>query len=565
MTNSLPDPQKGPGSRPLEESTSTPPRFSAAGMLLGTLFFAFSLTPSLVPRPVVFQGVVSGLSLTLGYAAGRLAQWIWSFLELPSPRPRHRRAAIVVLSASCAAVAVGFLVRATAWQNDLRALMGMDPVEDIRPLTVAGVALGLFALLHTAAWQFRKVALFFAQRLRPVFPRRLALLTGLALTGSLAWTLGNGVIFAWILRTLDASYRQIDAVLHPETAPPDNPLKTGSSASLVRWEDIGRQGRAFVSSGPSAEDLAAFLGTSAMEPLRVYVGLNAAETPRQRARLAVEELRRVGAFAREVLLLVTPTGTGWVDPAALDPLEFLHRGNIASVAVQYSYLPSPLALLSHGGYGVEAARALFEEVYQAWTLLPKEGRPKLYLFGLSLGAQLSDLSFSLYDILGDPIQGALWVGPPFRSPTWRHVTAERDPASPAWLPRFGDGSVVRFMNQWGMAEPPDKPWGPFRILYLQYGSDPFTFFATSAFYREPEWLRGARAPDVLPSLRWYPIVTMVQLAADMAVGAEAAPLGFGHNFSPAHYIDAWIALTEPSGWTPAEIRRLKQHFAGYRR
>ena len=47
------------------------------------------------------------------------------------------------------------------------------------------------------------------------------------------------------------------------------------------------------------------------------------------------------------LIVVMPTGTGWIDPAAMDTVEYLHGGDVASVAIQYSYLTSWLSLLAH--------------------------------------------------------------------------------------------------------------------------------------------------------------------------------------------------------------------------
>jgi uncharacterized membrane protein len=35
-------------------------------------------------------------------------------------------------------------------------------------------------------------------------------------------------------------------------------------------------------------------------------------------------------------------------------------------------------------------------------------------------------------------------------------------------------------------------------------------------------------------------------------------MGHGHVYAPEHYIDAWIAITEPEGWTAARIDRLKR-------
>ncbi|HAJ88051.1 MAG TPA: hypothetical protein DCP33_14310, partial [Pseudomonas sp.] len=91
-------------------------------------------------------------------------------------------------------------------------------------------------------------------------------------------------------------------------------------------------------------------------------------------------------FERSVLVLVSPTGPGWIDQAAMIAVEYLHHGDIASVALQYSYLNSPLALLVEADYGRDVARALFAEIYGYWTELPAERRPRLYLHGLSLGA-----------------------------------------------------------------------------------------------------------------------------------------------------------------------------------
>jgi uncharacterized membrane protein len=340
-------------------------------------------------------------------------------------------------------------------------------------------------------------------------------------------------------------------------------LKTGSRASLLAWDELGRAGREFISSGPTSADLRAFSGKAAPEPIRVYVGLRAAETPEARASLALEELKRVGAFERSVLILVTPTGTGWVDPAAIDSVEYLHNGDVASAALQYSYLASWLSLLVEPGYGADAARALFKKIYAHWTTLPKDSRPRLYLHGLSLGAMNSEQSTELFEVLGDPFHGALWSGPPYSSRLWRSITTGRNPGSPAWLPRFRDGSLVRFMNQDGKAaEPPgpDADWGPMRIIYLQYASDPVTFFDYRALYREPDWMLPPRGPDVSSQLRWHAVVTLLQLMLDMAM-ATAAPIGYGHVYAPAHYIAAWIEVTDVRDWSPEQISRLERHLA----
>jgi uncharacterized membrane protein len=535
------------------------PHVSTVGMLFGTLFFALSLTPSLLPRGDVVQGVVSGLCMAAGYAVGALGVWLWRFLHLPAPRERVQHIAYIVAAVLCGLLVIVFLWQASRWQNNVRALMGMDEVAGVRTLVVGSVALLVFAVAFAIGKAFRKVSHLLSRKLGRVVPPRPAYIIGLVLSFYLFWLLVDGVLVSFMLRSADASHKQLDALMEPEAERPTDPMRAGSAASLIGWKDMGRQGRRYLANGPSAADISVVAGQPAREPIRVYVGLNAAETPEERAELALAELKRVGGFERSVLVIIAPTGTGWVDPAGLDPLEYLLRGDVASVAAQYSYLPSPVALMSDGAYGVESTRALFQVVYDHWRGLPRDERPSLYLFGLSLGALNSDHAFDFYDIIADPFDGALWSGPPFRTETWRRTTERRRPDSPEWLPRFRDDSVVRFANQDGGLASGRAPWGQFRIAFLQYASDPITFFSPESFYREPAWMKPPRGPDVSDDLRWFPIVTMLQLAADMAAGTS--PPGYGHEFAPEHYLDAWHALVEPEGWSEPALARLRQHFA----
>src|SRR5699024_1362885 len=337
------------------------------------------------------------------------------------------------------------------------------------------------------------------------------------------------------------------------------PMKTGSKASLLNWDEIGRSGRDFVAESPDKADLKKFTNDGVQEPIRVYAGIQSGNFE-ERADLALQELIRFNAFSRSVLVLNTPTVTGWVDPAATEPIEYHYRGDIATVSAQYSYLPIALSLLFEGEYGEEMAQALFQKVYGYWSELPKDDRPKLYLHGLSLGALNSDRSFDLFDIIDDPFDGVLWSGPPFRSETWKRITAQRMTDSPAWLPRFRDDAVVRFANQNGGLDQGKASWENFRIAYLQYASDPIVFFDLSTFWREPEWMKNPRGFDVSPKLEWYPVVTMMQLVADTFVGTEA-PAGYGHEYASVDYMRSWLELTEPPGWSRKELERLRAFFA----
>ncbi len=536
---------------------------STPGLLLGTLFFAASLTPSLLPRTLGMQGVLSGVSLAAGYGLGVFGRWLWGYLELPLPTARRQRTVTLSAAGICLATALLFLRQAAEWQNSIRVLMELDPVDTAHPIRVGIIAAVVAILLLGVGRLFGLLFRISAHWLSDHLPRKVANVLGVFSAVAVFWLVINGVLLDFVIRTTDASFRQVDALMEPDVEEPASPLRTGSAESLVAWADLGRRGREFVASGPRPTELREFLDPldpeEVMEPIRVYVGLNSAESIQERARLALEELERVDAFSRSVLVVATPTGTGWIDPDAINTLEYLHGGDVATVAVQYSYLPSWLSLMAEAEYGDETARALFREVYGRWTDLPEDARPELYLYGLSLGALNSDLAADLYDIIADPFHGALWAGPPFRSTTWRQVTDGREPDSPAWLPRFRDGSVIRFANQDNGLDIHEAEWGPLRIVYLQYASDPITFFDQSALYRQPEWMEEPRGPDVSPELRWYPVVTMLQLAVDIAAG-DTAPVGYGHVYAAEHYIDAWLAVTDPPGWPPEEVARLKEWF-----
>lgn len=531
---------------------------SLTGLLLGTLFFAASLTPSLLPRPYLVQGVLSGGCFAIGYGIGTFLLWLWDYLELPKPQGRISHAVKIAAVGVAIITALVFLWHASDGQNSIRLLMGLEPVESAHPFKVGLIALITFIVLIALARLFQLIYRSSSRWLNRYVPSRLSRFIGFVLAAVIFGTAINGVLFRSLLHVADSSYREVDARMDAEIPQPTDPLKSGSAASLLDWDELGRMGRRFVSSGPSQSQISEFTGRTAKEPLRSYVGLRSAETAKERAKLALDEMIRVGAFDRSVLIIAIPTGTGWVDEMAMDPLEYLHDGDVATVAVQYSYLASWLSLLVEPGYGGETATALFDTVYDYWTKLPKDQRPKLYLYGLSLGAMNSQQSSELFQVLGDPYQGALWSGPPFTSRLWRSITDSRNAGTPEWLPVFRDGSYARFTNQHNALKLPGAEWGPMRIVYLQYASDPITFFSSRDAYRQPDWMKVPRGPDVSPQLTWYPVVSMLQLALDLAM-STTTPIGYGHVYAPQHYIDGWVEVTDVQ-WSQADIDRLKQFF-----
>lgn len=536
--------------------------FSTLALCLGALCFGFALTPGLVPHPGTVQGALAGASFAAGYGIGVGLVLLWQALGLrvwlrPGPAARQAFSWLVL-----AAILGATWLHADA-QEDLRGLMGLPPDGPLRIVTLLLTAVPVAAVLLILGRLFRSAMLTVARGLSPLLPERLALLLGFLIAVLLFSFIGNDVIVRRILEAFDASYQALDETLPASADPPSDPLKTGSAASLIPWGGIGNEGRQRVLDPLDAAAIGAITGAPAREPLRVYVGLGSADTPEARARLALDEAIRIGAFDRKVLVIATPTGTGWIDPSAMMPLEVLTGGDVATISVQYSYLPSWLSLLTVPEYGEETAKAVFAAIHDHWRALPEDRRPQLYLFGLSLGARNSDLSADFYDLIGAPYQGAFWAGPPFGSRSWVDITRARLPDTPQWLPRFRDGSVVRFLNQYEM---PDrgKPWGPLRIVYLQYASDPITFFSPSILWQEPDWMKPPRGPDVSPDLRWIPVITFLQIGFDVMT-ATTTPRGFGHVYAGTDYLNGWLALLSPEGlsgtWDDAALTRLRTAIA----
>jgi len=529
---------------------------SPPGLLVGSVFFALSLTPSLLPRTELVQGVLSGCCFAIGYGFGNLAHWLWGFLGLKVPPGRVTRLLGVLVGLVCIGLVLVALWYSNTWQNSVRAVMEMPPVEESQPLQIATFALPIAAVILVLGKLLVTIIRLVWGWLLPHMPRRAAFVVATALVALLVSILVNNLFLRAALRAADNFYERLDALVQTDAEPPGQWFQTGSAQSLIEWETIGRDSRVHVQSGPDAATIEAMTGKPAMQPLRSYVGLRSAPTVTERAQLALAELVRIGAFERSVLVLVMPVGTGWVDRAAIDTLEYLHGGDVASVAVQYSYLTSVLSLWVEPELGTETAQALFNTVYNYWTQLPRDDRPRLYLHGLSLGALASQNSTTVYDVLADPFDGALWAGPPFSSPIWSRMTESRQPGSPAWLPRFGNSSAVRFMNQSGARDWEGLSWGPMRIVFLQYASDPIVFFSFDADWQRPDWFNEPRGPDVSPALNWYPVITFLQLALDAAL-AQTPPVGHGHVYAPADYIDAWVEVTQPEGWTQGELEALK--------
>jgi uncharacterized membrane protein len=531
-------------------------RLTVPGLWGALVFTSMSLTPSLLPRTAITQGVLTGISAATGYGLGVLVAVIGrAFADREPRRPTPR--SWQVLGAVAAVTLLPMLVLARIWQNEVRDLMGVGHPPLWRlvlvPLVAALVFMALVGLgrllLGAARWTGGWLARWMGVRA--------ARALGAIVVATLVVLVVSGLLVDGFIAVADRVFATRDTGTHDDATQPTSELRSGGPGSLIAWDSLGRQGRGFTGRGPSAEDIAAFQGATAETPIRTYAGLATSADTEERARLAVDDLERAGGFDRAHLLVTTTTGTGWLDPGSMAAFEYVAGGDSAIVGLQYSFLPSWISYLVDQPRAREAGRALFDAVYERWSELPPAGRPRLYVTGESLGSFGMEAAFSGEADLRIRTDGALFTGPPRFNPLFREFTEGRDAGSPEVEPVYRDGRTVRFVSRFDRGvEPTDRPWDDTRVLYVQHPSDPIVWWGADLLLSRPDWLREPRGHDVSDAMRWYPLVTFWQVTIDMPF-AVGVPDGHGHRYTTGS-VDAWVTLLGPEGWTEADAERLRQ-------
>lgn len=408
-------------------------------VLTVVLATAISLAPPLLPRQSVVQGVVTGLSVVIALAVLRIVMAARRRAGRP-PRPARPelRVPVALVGGSVLLVAAAGAHR---WQNGVREAMSVPPLNQrywFEALTVAiVVAAALLAV-----------------------PRLVRLLSRRRVTAVALVTLGIGAVTVVVSpgETIGAA---------SSTALPAG--LSGGAGSAVSWNRLGREGQKFVSLPATGS------------PIRIYVPLSAAPDPSARAELAVDELRRARAFDRPHLVVAVPTGSGWVDAAAVRGFENRWGDDVAIVAQQYADTPSWMAFVFDPGSATESARALVGAVRRHVESLPESARPRVHVYGQSLGAVGGSAVFDEDRV--EPCD-ALWVGPPAGG-------------------RYADGATV-----------------------LANTSDPVVWWQPSLLWSPPD-LDRARRDAPVPS--WIPVVSFLQTTVDLLVSLDAAP-GHGHRY-----------------------------------
>jgi uncharacterized membrane protein len=541
-------------------------RLDFVGLAIGTLFFCLSLTPSLLPRDWLFAGLIGGINAAIGYGLGVFFGKLFRRMVLrqrswwpPSKRVLYVLKGLTVAGSVVLCLLV--IIPAAAWQRQVSGLMGIEGPATLsysRTLILAFVVwaalVGVARVLFDAS---KTLARYLIRRWR--VNDEVALFIGMSVVVILVITLVNGVLLRGFLAGASRVFQPQNATTAEGVEQPLQPERSGSPDSFAPWDTLGYQGRNFVANGPSVTDLTRLNGRPAIEPIRVYAGLQTADTDESRMAVLLSELERTGAFDREVLVVVPTTGTGWVNPVAARALELMYNGDTAMVGLQYSYLPSWISFLGDQQLSKKSGRLLINAIHERWARLPPERRPKLVLYGESLGSMAGQAAFDfLPDVSRMGFDSVLWVGPPNGSPLWDALIVRRDPGTPEVEPRYDDGRTVRFTQAADPAEiaaDSGTPWEGTRVLFLQHPSDPIVWWSPELLFTRPDWLKEPPGRDRTASMRWYPIVTFWQVGADMT-NALSVPSGHGHNYGQS-VLDGWVAVAPPAGWTAADTERVR--------
>jgi uncharacterized membrane protein len=527
----------------------------------GALILAcLSFTPSLLPRGGIVQGLIWGITAAIGYGLGVLAAWIWRAFAGRDPRHPRRRSWTVLFISAAVLIVVSFGL-GQYWQHEIRKLMGVTEYNIALVVASPFVAALVFCLILLIGRGLRGLYRWAAQLLNRWVGRSAAKAVGWTLVTGLAYLVVSGLLLQGFVNVMNSAYSVRDTRTAEGIHQPTTSLRSGGPGSLIPWDTLGWQGRNFIGKGPSVSEIEKFTGQPAMEPIRIYSGLASAADAESRADLAVRDLERAGGFGRKDLLVVTTTGSGWVDPALVDTFEYLTGGDAATVAIQYSYLPSWISYLVDQSKARDAGRALFDAVYGAWSKLPPDQRPKLYVAGESLGSFGGEAAFTGENSMANLTNGALFAGPPNFNTLFREFSDHRDPGSPEVQPVYQDGRTVRFVNDPTTGIPPNgQPWKGSRVLYMMHPSDPIVWWSPHLIFSEPDWISEPPGKDVLKGIFWMPFVTFWQVTADLPF-ATGVPGGHGHTYT-SEYVDGWNAVIQPAGVTPQELTDLRKIIAG---
>ncbi len=136
-------------------------RYALPGAWVALVFASSSFTPSLLPRSALSQGVLCGVTASIGYGLGVVGAWVWREFANRDARPAGRRSWRIFVVAGTVLVVVSLLL-GQRWQGQLRDLVGAPADSPFRvvitPIAAAVVFAFTIALGRGLRWVYRWVA-----------------------------------------------------------------------------------------------------------------------------------------------------------------------------------------------------------------------------------------------------------------------------------------------------------------------------------------------------------------------------------------------------------------------
>lgn len=540
-------------------------RAALSGTVAGVRMATKAYEPSLMPRTAIDQGLIVGGSFLSGFLAGATTSLTFEILPRRATTPLLRIAGVVATGSRTArslsvggdkteamdpatagwldfgsevltAVALSRLILDTdsaLARTGALATLGVTTAADTGAAiaartdepdakyiaTSAGVGLVANAAVAALATGIRVGGWLPARATRPRSVARagVSIVGSLATVGAIAY--GTRMALGRVTGKIAAGNRATEIAF---AEVPASPNVSGSSESTIPYESLGVQGRRLVSDVVSGADIVEIMGeTPIAAPIRVYVGVDSANSDEALIDAALDEIHRTGALDRSIIIAASPAGTGYVNYITVEAAELMSKGDCATVAVQYGSLPSMLSMNK-----VQKASHLYAMLLKGIrsAIAESGSTAQLVAYGESLGAlagQAGTEAASTDD--GLIVDRALWVGTPNGSPLFEKLTG-------AGAPVFDHPTDLA-----SYLEDNDAP--PY--VFLNHDNDPVTKFSLDDAYRIPDWLTVPdRGRGTNPNQRWLPGVAFFQGLIDTKNAATVIP---GQFFSTGHDYRADLA------------------------
>ena len=367
---------------------------------------------------------------------------------------------------------------------------------------------------------------------------------------------GLGAAGAYAVGEITSRIQRRDDVVEPAyPAPPTSPHVSAGPASSMPFTTLGREGRRFVLMVLDAASITAVTGQPARDPVRVIGGYESSSDIAERAALLLHDLEACGGYERSLICVASPTGVGYVNYTYAEALEYLTGGDCATVVPQYALVPSALAL-TRTHEGELLTRLVLEGIRDKVAGLPEATRPRVVLFGESLGAKVAlDVATLPGTATGIPaldhlgVSAGLYLGVPFLTEFWRRWRDHPPALDPT-------GRVVL------VADPAEVPAGVAgRHLMVVHHDDPVNKYGFAMVLQPPWWMGSPkhRPPLVPRETKFRPFTTFILATVDLKNGMQSRPGTFvrrGHDYR----IDARQALERAFDLhcTPEQADRIEQ-------